>query len=127
MSADVSSRPLTGGRFCHFTPDRSLNVHTRLSELDDQDSARSPLSVRSLGLVASSENGWRTRRLLVSPTNWNVPTDCVIRGSMTGGSHPDARARVPPRFAGFVLAEIQSGNAAAALTRVGRAPIASAV
>ena len=28
-SAATSSRPFSGGRFCHFTPWRSLKVHTR--------------------------------------------------------------------------------------------------
>src|SRR6266852_1516350 len=55
-SAATSSRPFRGGTLCHLTPWRSLNVHTRLSELDCQDSARSPLSERSLVPVASSGN-----------------------------------------------------------------------
>src|SRR5437879_908428 len=49
------------------------------------------------------------RRLLVRPANWKRPTDCVSRGSSTGGSHWEARVTVPPRFGGFVLAGIQSG------------------
>ena len=28
-SAATNSRPLSGGTLCHFTPWRSLNVHTR--------------------------------------------------------------------------------------------------
>src|SRR5215468_939794 len=49
------------------------------------------------------------RRLLVRPTNWNKPIDCVSRGSITGGSQADARARTPPRLGGLGLAGIQSG------------------
>ena len=41
------------------------------------------------------------------------PTDCVSRGSIIGGSQAEARVRVPPRFAGFVLAAIHSGYAPA--------------
>ncbi len=47
----------------------------------------------------------------MSPTNWKVPTDWVSRGSITGGSHAEARVSVPPRLAGLVLAAIQSGYA----------------
>src|SRR6266545_5780318 len=54
------------------------------------------------------------RRLLVSPANWKSPTDCVSRGSMTGGSQDEARVRTPPRFGGLVLAGIQSGYGDAA-------------
>src|SRR5437867_810302 len=108
-SAATSSRPLSGGTLCHLTPCRSLNVHVRWSELGCQDSARSPLSVKSVVPVASSGNAYRTRRLLVSPANWNSPIDCVSRGSITGGSQAVVRGDVPPRFGGFVLAGIQSG------------------
>src|SRR6266404_2402848 len=94
---------------CHLTPCRSLNTHTRWSELACHDSARSPLSVRSVEPVASSGNAYRTRRLLVRPTNWKSPTDCVSRGSITGGSQAEARVRVPPRFGGLELTGIQSG------------------
>src|SRR5215472_2845460 len=43
---------------------------------------------------------------------------------MTGGSHAEARAIVPPRFAGLVLAAIQSGYSEAACPAAsrGRAP-----
>src|SRR5215470_15382120 len=43
---------------------------------------------------------------------------------MTGGSHAEARAIVPPRFAGLVLAAIQSGYSEAACPTAsrGRAP-----
>src|SRR5262245_10791178 len=54
------------------------------------------------------------RRLLVRPTNWNNPIDCVSRGSITGGSQADARARTPPRLGGLGLAGIQSGYLEAA-------------
>src|SRR6266478_1106612 len=53
-------------------------------------------------------------RLLVSPTNWKVPTDCVIRGSIIGGSHCDARVSLPPDFAGLLLAGIHSAYEAGA-------------
>ena len=46
-----------GATFCHFTPLRSLKVHTRKSGLPCHDSARSPLRVRSVELLASSEKG----------------------------------------------------------------------
>src|SRR5712691_2226677 len=49
------------------------------------------------------------RRLLVRPANWKSPTDCVSRGSSSGGSQAEARVRTPPRFGGLVLAGIQSG------------------
>src|SRR4029450_12542947 len=67
------------------------------------------------------------RRLLVSPAHWNSPTDCVIRGSIPGGSHCEARVSVPPRFGGLVLAGIQSGyGEVAAHPRPGRTPAARA-
>src|SRR5260370_35029405 len=56
ISAATNSRPLSGGTWCHLTPWRSLNVHTRWSGLDCHDSARAPLSVRSVGPLASSAN-----------------------------------------------------------------------
>ena len=55
-SSATNSRPFSGGTLCHFTPWRSLNVHTRWSGLAVHDSARSPLRLRSLTPVASSEN-----------------------------------------------------------------------
>src|SRR5262249_59232910 len=60
---------------------------------------------------------YRIKRLLVRPMNWNNPIDCVSRGSITGGSQADARARTPPRFGGLGLAGIQSGYLDAAAAR----------
>ena len=57
MSAATSSLPLSGATLCHLTPWRSLKLHTRRSVLPAQDSARSPLSVRSPVFAASSVNG----------------------------------------------------------------------
>jgi hypothetical protein len=65
--------------------------------------------------------------LLVSPANWNSPTDCVSRGSITGGSQAEARMSAPPRFAGLALAGIQSAYGEAAKALCHRAPVASAV
>jgi len=50
----TGERPFSGATFCHLTPWRSLNVHTRLSALACHDSARSPFRVRSLVPLASS-------------------------------------------------------------------------
>src|SRR5262249_24081931 len=74
----------------------------------------SGLSVTSSVLFVSSGKEYRIKRLLVRPMNWNNPIDCVSRGSITGGSQADARARTPPRFAGLGLAGIQSGYLEAA-------------
>src|SRR4029450_12098935 len=54
------------------------------------------------------------------------PTDCVSRGSMTGGSHADARVSTPPRFGGLGLAGVHSGDAGTVLA-AGRRPTARAV
>src|SRR5262249_7712929 len=116
-SAAVSSRPFRGGTLCHFTPCRILNVHTRESELDCHDSARSGLSVTSSVLFVSSGKEYRIKRALVSPTNWNNPIDCVSRGSITGGRRAAARARTRPRLGGLGLAGIQSGYLEAAAAR----------
>src|SRR5262249_39146341 len=97
-SAAVSSRPFRDGTLYHLTPCRILNVHTRESELDCHDSARSGLSVTLSVLFVSSGKEYRIKRLLVRRMNWNNPIDCVSRGSITGGSRADARARTPPRF-----------------------------
>jgi hypothetical protein len=109
MSAATSSRPLSGATLCHLTPWRSLKVHTRWSVLPDQDSARSPLSVRSVVFGASSVNGKRTRRLPTRDAIWKRPTEFVRRGSSTGGSQGEARVSVPPRFGVLGLGGIQSG------------------
>jgi hypothetical protein len=65
--------------------------------------------------------------LLVSPANWNNPTDWVSRGSITGGSQAEARVSTPPRFGGFGLAGIQSGYAEAPKALRRPAPTANAV
>src|SRR2546422_10388402 len=64
---------------------------------------------------------------MVSPANWNSPTDCVSRGSITGGSQAEARVSTPPRLGGFGLAAIQSayGEAAGALCQ--SAPTTNAI
>src|SRR5437867_10587999 len=59
--------------------------------------------------------------------NWKSPIDCVRRGSITGGSQADARARTPPRLGGLGLAGIQSGYEAAAAAARNRPPTRAVV
>src|SRR5262249_37452612 len=53
---------------------------------------------------------------------WYRPTDCVSRGSSTGGSHDEARVIVPPRLGGFGLAGTQSRYVGAAAQVAARGP-----
>src|SRR5205085_5363 len=94
-SADVSSRPFTGGFGCHRTPRRSLKTYV-VSFGCVHDSARSP----SIGKVPGTTDGptlWRTRRLWVKLSGICTRYAVESIGSNIGGSHPRI-VTVPPRF-----------------------------
>src|SRR5262249_5923694 len=107
-SSAVSSRPFTGGLFCHLTPRRSLNTYV-VSFGWVHDSARSPSTGNvpgtTLGPVLCFSN-----RLCVKLSEMCVLYEIVWNGSKCGGSHVRSD-KGPPRLGGWARARARAVDA----------------